>query len=116
MLPLFWDEAVNRRKMSRAQAVRMLSTNAAQIAGLHPRKGTIRIGADADVVLFDPLGSWVVRSRDMLTEEPWSPLDDRELTGFVVRTLRRGVTIYDADRHDDDSLLAEGSGALLTRA
>lgn len=115
-LPLFWDEAVTRRKMSRTQAARMLSTNAAQITGVHPRKGTIRIGSDADLVLLDPFGAWTVRSRDMLNEDRWSPLDDRELTGFVVRTVRRGQVIYDADRHDDESLLQEGSGVLLARA
>ena len=115
VLPLFWDEAVHRRKMSRSQAVRMFSTNAARISGLHPRKGTIRVGSDADLVLFDPLGMWTVSSREILTEEHWSPVEGREVTGFVVRTLRRGTTIYDADRHDDESLLPVGSGKLLSR-
>jgi dihydropyrimidinase len=93
----------------------MLSTNAARIAGLHPRKASIRVGSDADLVLFDPLGTWTVSSREMLTEEHWSPLEGREVTGFVVRTIRRGTTIYDADNHDDESLLPEGSGVLLSR-
>lgn len=115
VLSLFWNEAVTKHSMSPVQATRMLSTNAAQITGLHPKKGAIRIGSDADLVLFDPKGVWTVRSRDMLNEDTWSPLDDRELTGFVVRTIRRGTTIYDADRHDDTKLLAEGSGALLAR-
>jgi len=112
---LFWDEAVSQRHMSAAQAGRMLAGNPAQIAGLQRRKGAIRIGSDADLVLFDPKGVWAVRSRDMLTEDAWSPLAERELTGFVVRTIRRGRTIYDADRHDDATLLPEGSGALLAR-
>lgn len=112
---LFWDEAVVKRGMSPSQAVRMLAGNPAQVAGLHPRKGTIRIGGDADLVLFDPKGAWTARSRDMLTEDAWSPLDGRELTGFVARTIRRGQTVYDADRHDDPGLLTEGSGALLAR-
>lgn len=116
MLPLFWDEAVDRRKMSRSQAVRMLSTNPAQIAGLHPRKGALRVGSEADLVIFDPHGTWVVRNREILNEGHWSALNDREITGFVVRTIRRGVTIYDADHHDDDTLLPEGSGVLLARA
>lgn len=115
ILPVFWDEAVTRRKMSRQQAVRMLATNPAQIAGLHPRKGAIRVGSDADLVLFDPFGSWTIQSREMRTEARWSPLDDRDVTGFVVRTIRRGTTIYDADRHDDDTLMPEGNGALLSR-
>jgi dihydroorotase-like cyclic amidohydrolase len=114
-LSLFWSEAVDRRKMSRSQAVRMLSANPAQIAGLHPRKGALRVGSEADLVLLDPHGTWVVRNRDILNEGQWSALNDREITGFVVRTMRRGVTIYDADRHDEE-LLPDGSGTLLSRA
>ncbi|HEV2074425.1 MAG TPA: amidohydrolase family protein, partial [Thermomicrobiales bacterium] len=97
------------------QAVRMLSANPAQIAGLHPRKGALRVGNEADLVLLDPHGTWVVHNRDILNEGQWSALNDREITGFVVRTMRRGITIYDADRHDEE-LLPEGSGALLSRA
>lgn len=115
VLSLFWDEAVARRKMSRAQASRMLSTNAAQILGLHPKKGTLRIGSDADVVLLDPQGSWTARDRDMVDGGHWTPLDGREITGFVVRTLRRGETVYDAERHEE-RLVSAGSGQLLTRA
>lgn len=112
---LFWDEAVTKRKMSHAQAVRMLSTNAAQILGIHPRKGTLRIGSDADIVLFDPLGTWTARDHDMLDSGRWSPVDGREITGFVVRTLRRGETVYDAEQHDEP-MLAPGTGRLLERA
>jgi dihydroorotase-like cyclic amidohydrolase len=114
VLSLFWDEAVNRRQMSHAQAVRMLSSNAAQILGIHPRKGTLRIGGDADIVLFDPAGTWTARDRDMLDGSHWSPIDGREMTGFVVRTMRRGKTVYDAERHDE-LMIAPGSGTLLTR-
>jgi hypothetical protein len=45
----------------------------------------------------------------------WTPLDGRELTGFVVRTIRRGETVYDAERHSEQ-LVSAGSGQLLTRA
>lgn len=114
-LSLFWDEAVNRRQMSHAQAARMLSANAAQILGLHPKKGTLRIGGDADIILFDPLGTWTARDNDMLDGSHWSPVDGREITGFVVRTIRRGQTIYDAEHHDEPPGTA-GGGMLLTRS
>lgn len=114
VLSLFWDEAVNRRQMSHAQAARMLSSNPAQILGTHPKKGTLRIGGDADIVLFDPMGTWTARDRDMLDGGHWSPIDGREMTGFVVRTIRRGKTVYDAEHHDE-LMIAPGSGTLLTR-
>jgi len=115
-LPLFWDEAVTKRGMRRSQAVRQMATNPAQMFGLAPRKGSIRVGSDADLVLFDPEGAWTVRHGEMLHEPHWSPLNGRSITGFVVRTLRRGKTIYDAERHDDSSLVEAGGGMALTRA
>lgn len=114
-LCLFWDEAVSKRKMSHAQAARMLSTNPAHILGLHPKKGTLRIGGDADIVLLDPEGTWTARDRDIVDGGHWTPLDGREITGFVVRTIRRGETVYDAERHSEQ-LVTAGSGQLLTRA
>lgn len=115
-LPLFWHEAVEKRGMSRMQAVRMLASNPARMLGLARTKGSIRIGTDADLVLFDPYGEWTVHREDLLAPNAWSPIDDRAITGFVVRTLRRGSTVYDADRHDDETLLGAGSGTLLKRA
>lgn len=114
-LSVFWDQAVNERGMSRSQAVRMLSTNPAQIAGVHPRKGTIRIGTDADLVLFDPLGVWTARHHDVLSPDHWTAYEGREISGFVVRTIRRGTTIYEAEKHDDETFLTGGSGELLMR-
>lgn len=114
-LSMFWDQAVNERGMSRSQAVRMLSTNPAQIAGVHPRKGTLRIGTDADLVLFDPLGVWTARHHDVLSAGRWTAYEGREISGFVVRTIRRGSTIYDAENHDDETLMAGGTGQLLIR-
>lgn len=115
LMPIFWDEAVNKRGMNRSQFVRQTATNAAQIFGLYPRKGSIRIGADADLVLFDPEGAWEVHGAEMLYSQRWSPFEGRSVKGLVVRTLRRGETIYDAERHDDRSIARPGSGRFLPR-
>lgn len=116
LIPIFWDEAVNKRGMNRSQFVRQTATNAAQIFGLHPRKGSIRIGADADLVLFDPEGAWEVHGAEMLYSQGWSPFEGRAVKGLVVRTIRRGETIYDAERHDDRSIARPGSGQYLSRS
>ncbi|HLU35921.1 MAG TPA: hypothetical protein VKZ61_09115, partial [Thermomicrobiales bacterium] len=58
---------------------------------------------------------WTASDHDMLDGSRWTPIDGREITGFVVRTIRRGQTVYDAERHDEP-LLAAGSGLLLNRA
>ena len=115
LLPIFFDEAVNKRGMDRSQFVRQMSTNPAQIFGLYPRKGSIRIGGDADLVIFDPEATWTVRDEDMLHRQKWTPFAGRRVTGRVLGTMRRGELIYDNARHTEE-LAAPGSGWLLTRS
>ena len=114
-LSLFWHEAVSKRGMSTSQAVRMLATNPAQVLGIFPRKGALRIGSDADLVLFDPDATWVADNDDALDGSGLSPIHGAEITGFVVRTLSHGRTVYDAEHHHDDSLVIPGTGKLLHR-
>lgn len=114
-MSVFWHEAVSRRGMSRSQAVRMLATNPAQILGVFPQKGALRIGSDADLVLFNPDAEWTVDNDDTLDGSGMSPLVGEELRGQVRRTLHHGRTVYDADHHHDDSLVIRGTGKLLDR-
>lgn len=94
-VPLVLDEAFHRRGMPLDRFVRFSSTNAARIAGLYPRKGTLLPGADADVVLYDLDGEWVVDSASQqFSKNPWSPFDGRQARARVVRTLVRGETVY----------------------
>ncbi|HEU0164275.1 MAG TPA: amidohydrolase family protein, partial [Thermomicrobiales bacterium] len=115
LLPVFWHEAVTKRRMSPSHVVRLLSTNPAQIFGFHPRKGTIRVGADADLALFDPRSEWTIRNTDMLYQHPWTPFDGRTITGLPVRTIRRGETIYDAENHGNPDAVTSGTGRYIPR-
>lgn len=114
-LCLFWHEAVSRRGMSPSQAVRMLSTNPAQILGVFPNKGALRIGSDADLVLFDPEAEWTATNDDALDGSGLSPIHNTEITGFITRVLCHGRTVYAAEHHEDDSLVIPGTGKLLHR-
>jgi allantoinase len=116
LFPVFYDAAVNGRGMERTQFVRQMATNAAQMFGLYPRKGTLAIGSDADVVLFDPNESWVVQAEDLRHKQQWSPWEGKEITGRVRRTFRRGETIYDETGGGEPMMLARpGSGRFLPR-
>ena len=116
LLPVFFDTAVTQKGMKPTQFVRQMSTNPAHIFGLYPRKGTIAVGSDADVILFDPGKEWVATGEEMLHKQKWTPFEGKTIMGRVIRTIRRGETIYD-DRAGDGGRTPgiPGSGRFLPR-
>jgi dihydroorotase (multifunctional complex type) len=84
----------------------------ARAYGLHPAKGSLEPGADADLVLVDPHGRWTVRDEDVLSKAGWSPYAGRTLTGRAVRTYLRGALVA-----SDGEVLAEpGTGRFVPGA
>jgi allantoinase len=95
MLPLVGTEAL-RRGIPLAHVVDLLATTPARLFGLHPRKGTIAIGSDADLALIETSGSKVLDARELEyhEQEKWSPFDGREVTVYPVYTVLRGRVIF----------------------
>ncbi len=94
-VPTVFSEAVHRHGMSLDAFARFSSTNAAKIVGLYPRKGTIRPGSDADLVLWDLDSEWVIdAASQQFSKHPWSPFDGRRIQARVIRTIVRGRTVY----------------------
>jgi dihydropyrimidinase len=73
--------------------VALTSTNPAVALGLYPRKGTIAAGSDADITLWDPHRTDIIRAADMHGGVDYEPCDGMECTGWPVRTISRGETI-----------------------
>jgi dihydroorotase len=88
------------------------ATRPAKLFGLYPRKGAIRVGADADVVLVDPKARHTLSDADVLSKCGWTPYVGREVTGVPVHTLLRGSVIYDGGT----VAVREGAGRQATRA
>jgi allantoinase len=110
-VPLVLDEAFHRRGMPLDAFVRFSSANAARIAGLYPRKGSLLPGAEADVVLYDLEQEWTVDARSQqFSKNPWSPFDGRRVRARAVRTLVRGQTVY----ADGEILAGPGFGRFLS--
>ena len=109
-LPVFHDEAVNRRGFSYPTLVRLLCRNPADTFGL-PRKGRIEPGADADLVVFDPDAQYTVSAADNLSNADYSVYEGREVTGRVKRTFVRGECVA-----DEGSIVADpGYGRFVDR-
>ena len=109
MLPAIFDEGVHRRGMSLSRFAELSAAGPARIAGLHPQKGSIRVGADADLAIWAPEAEWEVSREQLFSRHPWTPLEGRRLRGRVEATIRRGELVY-----QDGALRAEpGSGLFL---
>jgi len=95
--PLAYSEAVLSRGCSPVFLANILAEAPARRFRLYPRKGHIGIGADADFAIIDPSQKWLIRVEDMLSSAGWTPFEAMSVHGKVVRTIRRGATIYLSD-------------------
>ncbi len=93
LVPLMLTEGVHRRKMPLEQLATLMSANPAKIAGLWPRKGAIRMGTDADLLLVDLDRRWQVEASWLYSRHRHSPFIGWEMTGRISQVLLRGQTI-----------------------
>jgi dihydropyrimidinase len=93
-LLLLYTFGVVEHKMPLRHLVGLLATNPAKIFGLWPRKGDIRPGSDADLVLFDPRPTRKLAASDLHSRAGYSPYEGLTLTGNVHTTICRGQVIY----------------------
>ena len=82
-LPVVWDAYVASGRISPQRFVAVMAANPARLNGLYPRKGAIAPGADADLVLFDPTATRVVRTGDLHMETDYTPYEGREVDGLA---------------------------------
>jgi dihydropyrimidinase len=92
-LPILFSEGVGKGRISLNEFVALSSTNHARMYGLHPRKGTIAIGADADIAIWDPERRATIRARDLHHGADYTPYEGIEVTGWPVTTIVRGKVV-----------------------
>ncbi len=93
MLALLYSEGVRRGRISLNKMVEVASTNPAKVFGMHPRKGSLTIGADADIVIFDTEKEVVVDHKNMETNCDWNPYQGMQLRGYPHLTMVRGRVV-----------------------
>jgi dihydropyrimidinase len=93
-ISLMYTEMVERRKYSLEKFVDLISTNAAKLMGLYPRKGAIAAGSDADITILDPALRRTLRA-NMLHESDYSPWEGREVAVWPSLTMLRGKIVVE---------------------
>ena len=97
LMPLLLSEGVHKRGLSLGRFAELTATNAAKMFGLYPRKGAIRIGADADFAVIDLARCWTLAPEVLRYKCPWTPHEGTEIRGRIVRTIVRGTTVFSED-------------------
>lgn len=110
--PVLFSEGVSKGRLTIEQFVEVSSANPAKLFGLYPRKGTIQVGSDADVVIWDPVLKKAVRDEDELSNAKYSIFAGWEVTGWPVTTIRRGEVVYENGK----ILSRPGSGKFIPGA
>jgi dihydropyrimidinase len=111
LLPVLYSEGVLENKLTLERFVAVTSTNAAKLMGLYPKKGTIAVGSDADLTLWDPAESKVVRREDLFSNAGFSLFEGKKITSWPLVTIRRGQVAF-----EDGRILARpGSGRVPRR-
>ncbi len=94
LLPLTYFYGVEKGRISLNQWVELISTNPAKLFGLYPMKGTLAIGTDADVVIFDPSKEVTIKAENLHYNIKASPYEGMLVKGWVDTTICRGNIVY----------------------
>lgn len=98
MWPSIYTFGVRKKKFSLNHAVKLCSTNPAKLMGLYPRKGTIAVGSDADVILVDPKFHKKIDYKELDSNCDWSPYQGMDMYGFPDVTFCRGTAVVKGNK------------------
>jgi len=90
-MPMLWTHGVNTGRLTMNEFVAVTSTNIAKILNVYPKKGAILVGADADIVVWDPKRSKTISAKSQQSSIDYNVFEGKEVTGLPRYTLTRGV-------------------------
>lgn len=109
LLSIVYDAGVNEGRITLPRLVEVLCEAPARIFGIHPRKGTLSPGSDADLVVFDPSATHTIRAAEQHLKTDYSMWEGRECVGAPTLVMQRGAVLV-----EDGELKAEnGQGVFL---
>ncbi|MBK7618386.1 MAG: dihydropyrimidinase [Flavobacteriales bacterium] len=110
-MELLFSEGVNKKRITVNKFVEVTATNPAKIFGMFPRKGTIGIGSDADIILLDPNERHTLSAKTHHMNVDYSAYEGMELTGKVKTVILRGQVAV----HNGEVRIKKGYGSFVKR-
>lgn len=110
-MALIFSEGVSKKRISINKYVELVSTNPAKLFGIYPKKGTIQVGSDADLVVIDPEIKKIISSKDLHENVDYTPFENIEVKGYPTMTISRGEIIV----IDNNFIGKKGRGEFLKR-
>ena len=110
-MAVLWHHGANSGRLTPSEFVRVTSTNAAQIFNIYPRKGFVSIGADADVVVWDPEATRTISVKTHHQKADYNIFEGMKVKGVPSYTLSQGKVVWASGKLD----VVEGSGRYVYR-
>ena len=85
-LPILFSEGVSKNKISLERFVELTSTNPAKMYGLYPQKGSIKVGSDADITIWDPNKKNKIQQINLSHGSDYTPYEGLDITGWPIQT------------------------------
>jgi dihydropyrimidinase len=110
-MPVLWTKGVNTGRLTMNEFVAVTSTNIAKILGLYPKKGAVLVGADADLVVWDPKRGKTISAKAQQSAIDYNVFEGIEVTGLPRFTLTRGkVAVVESETRTE-----QGHGKFVGR-
>ena len=110
-LEVLWHHGVGTGRLTMNEFVKVTSANAAQIFNIYPRKGSVSVGADADVVVWDPEATKTISARTHHQNVDYNIFEGMTVTGCASHTISRGKVVYADGKLD----VERGAGRYVDR-
>jgi dihydropyrimidinase len=110
-MAVVWDEGVNTGRLTPSEFVAVTSANTAKLFNLYPQKGSISVGADADIVVWDPAGSKTLSAKTQFSKGDYNVFEGRTVRGIPSHTLSQGKLVF----VQGDLRAERGAGRYLKR-
>ncbi len=110
-LSVLWTHGVGTGKLTMEEFVAVTSTNTAKIFNIHPRKGVIRAGSDADIVIWDPMARKTISAKTHKQNVDFNIFEGMEVTGLATHTISGGELRY----KEGDLRCRKGTGSYIKR-